>query len=138
MFDFLKKTKKEPENLKEILDYLKNLKQEIERISQELEIFKKQSKLSVQKIGIVRYNPFIESGGDQSFSIALLNSNDDGLVITSLYGREGNRVYAKPIKNGQSEYLLSEEERKAIRQAINMENAKFQTPNKLQNDRNKI
>ncbi len=66
---------------------------------------------------MVRFNPFKEIGGDQSFSIALLDSNNDGIVITSLYGREGNRVFGKPIKNGKSRYLLSGEEKKAIEQA---------------------
>lgn len=117
MFNFFKKTKKEPENIKELLDYLRKLDKEFERISQELEKLKKESKFSVQKIGIVRYNPFSEVGGNQSFSIALLDGNDDGLIITSLYSREGNRVYGKPIKNGQSEYLLSKEEREAVEQA---------------------
>jgi hypothetical protein len=69
-------------------------------------------------VGIVRFNPFSEVGGDQSFSIALLNENDDGVVITSLYTRQENRVYGKPIKNSQSEYSLSEEEKKAIEKAI--------------------
>lgn len=120
MFNFFKKTKKEPESLKEVLDCLKKLDKDFERISQELEKLKKESKFSVQKIGTVRYNPFSEVGGNQSFSIALLDGNNDGLIITSIYTREGNRVYGKPIKNGQSEYLLSKEEREAI------ERAKFQ------------
>lgn len=73
---------------------------------------------SIQKVGIVRYNPFKEVGGDQSFSIALLNSQNNGFVITSLYGRETSRVYGKPVENGTSKYSLSEEEKKAIEQAI--------------------
>jgi len=56
-------------------------------------------------------------GGDQSFSLALLDKRNSGVVITSLYAREGNRVYGKPIKEGTSEYPLSEEEKKAIEEA---------------------
>jgi len=56
-------------------------------------------------------------GGDQSFSIALLDKQNSGVVITSLYTRDGNRVYAKPIENGTSEYTLSKEEKEALSRA---------------------
>ncbi len=116
-FKFFKKQKKEPESLTEISAQFKDLGKSFERISAQLENLKKESKFNLQKIGIIRFNPFKELGGNQSFSIAILDGNDNGVVITSLYSREGNRVYGKPIKNGQSEYLLSEEEKKAIEQA---------------------
>ena len=120
MFNFFKKTKKGPENLKELLDSFNDLQKNFEEISKELKNLKKESKFTVQKIGIIRFNPFSEVGSDQSFSIALLDGNCSGAVITSLYTREGNRVYGKPIKNGESEYLLSQEERKAIEKAKNL------------------
>ena len=119
MLDFLKKKKKEPKNLKEILAQFKILEKNFEKLSQELERLKKESHFFIQKIGIVRYNPFSEVGGNQSFSVALLDKKNNGLVITSLYTREGNRVYAKPIENGRSQYFLSEEEKEAISKAIN-------------------
>jgi N-methylhydantoinase A/oxoprolinase/acetone carboxylase beta subunit len=112
-FDFFKK-KREPENLKEILAQFKELKKNFEKISKEIEKLKKENQFSLQKIGILRFNPFKEVGGNQSFSLAILDGNDDGVVITSLFTREGNRVYGKPIKKGQSEHLLTEEEKKAI------------------------
>ncbi len=118
MFNFFKK-KKEPENLKEILSQFKDLKENFEKISKELRNLKRDSRFSIQKFGIVRFNPFKEMGGNQSFSVALLDGNDNGVVITALYTREGNRVYGKPIKNGQSEYLLSAEEKEAISRALN-------------------
>ena len=120
MFNFLKK-KKCPENLKELLSQFKDLSGVVfydkGKISQELKELKRKNKFSVKKIGIVRFNPFKETGGDQSFSIALLDGHNDGVVITSLYTKEGNRMFAKPIKNGGSEYLLSAEEKKAIEQS---------------------
>lgn len=67
-----------------------------------------------QKVGVVRYNAFDNVGSDLSFSIALLNDNDDGLVLSSLYARETSSTYAKPIKGGKSKYALSAEELKAI------------------------
>jgi hypothetical protein len=72
---------------------------------------------SVQKVGIVRFNPFKDTGGDQSFAIALLDLKDSGIVISSLYSREGTRVYSKPIEKGRSKYQLTEEEKKAIEKA---------------------
>lgn len=119
MFNFFKKNKKEPENFKEILIHFQDLKKDFEKISKEIKDLKRESKLSIQKVAMIRFNPFSEVGGDQSFSVALLDANNDGVVITSLYIREGNRVYGKPIKNGQSEYQLSKEENKAIEEAIN-------------------
>ncbi|HUW71947.1 MAG TPA: DUF4446 family protein [Candidatus Humimicrobiaceae bacterium] len=114
MINFFKKQKRDPENLKEVLVQFKDLKENLERISQELKNLKKEGKFSLQKIGMVRFNPFKGVGGDQSFSIAILDANDSGVVITSLYTREENRIYGKPIKASQSEYSLSEEEKKAI------------------------
>lgn len=72
---------------------------------------------SVQKVGIVRFNPFKDTGGDQSFAIALLDLKDSGVVISSLYSREGARIYSKPIDKGKSKYQLSEEEKMAIEKA---------------------
>lgn len=71
----------------------------------------------IRKVGLVRYNPFSDAGGDQSFALALLNDANDGVVISSLYGREVNRIYAKPIQGGVSQYQLTEEERTAIQNA---------------------
>ena len=122
MLKFFKKKKKEPENLKEVLAQFKDLENNFEKLSQDLENFKKESQLSLQKVGIVRFNPFSEVGGDQSFSIALLDGSNSGVVVTSLYSREGNRVYGKPIKEGSSEYSLSEEEKEAIEKAKGKKN----------------
>jgi len=68
----------------------------------------------IQHVGLVRFNPFRDIGGDQSFSIALLNAHKDGLVISSLFTESGVRIYAKSVKNGSSKHQLSEEERTAI------------------------
>jgi len=126
MFNFFRKKEEEPKNLEEILSRFQNLEKSFAKISKELEDIKLQNKSSIQKIGAIRFNPFKEVGGDQSFSIALLDANDDGVVITSLYTREGNRVYGKPIKNGASEYALSNEEKQAIEKAVG---SKIPNPN---------
>ena len=70
-----------------------------------------------QRVGLVRYNPFEETGGNQSFALALLDAAGDGWVLSSLHARSGTRVYAKAIKAGRGDGALSEEETAAIRQA---------------------
>lgn len=69
---------------------------------------------NIQNIGIVRFNPFKETGGSQSFAIALTDKNKTGVVISSLYARERINVFAKPITNGISEHTLTNEEQSAI------------------------
>ena len=68
----------------------------------------------VQKVAIVRYNAFKDVGSDLSFSIALLDNDDNGVVISGLYGRETSTTYAKPIDLGRSPYILTDEEVQAI------------------------
>lgn len=79
----------------------------------------------LHKFAMIRFNPFKEVGGDQSFAIALLNSKNNGLVISSLYTREGTRIYAKAISSSESEkYPLTEEEKQAIKLAHNSSSVK--------------
>jgi len=111
------KEKKGPKNIEELLNHFGILERKFQKISSELENIKKQNQFSIQKIGIIRFNPYKEIGGNQSFSIALLNGQNNGLVITSLYCRDGNRFYGKSIENGKSQYSLSEEEQLAIKKA---------------------
>ena len=68
----------------------------------------------LQKIGIIRYNPFGDMGGNLSFSVAILDNGDNGIVITGIHSRTGSFTYAKPIVMGVSRYVLSDEEIKAI------------------------
>lgn len=76
------------------------------------------AKRSVHKVGVVRFNPFKDLGGDQSFSIALLDGENSGVVISGLHTREGNRVYAKPVELGKAvKHPLTEEEMEAIKKA---------------------
>lgn len=118
MFNLFNKKEKEPQNLEEALKKINGLRKEVQLVSKELEILKKESEFFVQKIGVIRYNPFSNMGSDQSFSLALLDADNNGIVITSLFSQEGNRVYGKPIKNSSSEYSLSNEEKQAIEKAI--------------------
>lgn len=75
---------------------------------------------TVSRVHLVRFNPFGGGGADQSFSVALLDENGDGVVISSLQsGEGGTRVYGKAISKGCSEYRLSPEEERAITEAMN-------------------
>ncbi|GAB4568131.1 MAG: hypothetical protein Kow0047_20790 [Anaerolineae bacterium] len=76
------------------------------------------SRLHIQHCGIVRFNPFAHTGGDQSFCIALADATGRGIVITSLHAREGTRIYAKPLIDWSSPYPLIDEERMAIDRAF--------------------
>ena len=70
-----------------------------------------------QRVGLVRYNPFEDTGGNQSFALAMLDANGDGWILSSLHARQGTRFYAKAVKAGRSETSLSDEEQAAIKQA---------------------
>jgi hypothetical protein len=71
----------------------------------------------VQKIGIVRYNAFENVGSDLSFSIALLDNKDDGIILSGIYSRDSSSTYAKPVIAGKSRYTLSAEEIQALETA---------------------
>ena len=121
MFKFLKKENKKFENLEQVSEYLNKLNKKVDKLSENLDNLKEQSKDCFQKIGIIRFNPFNDVGGDQSFCIALLDAHNNGFVLTSHFSREMNRAYTKVIKNGESEHSLSKEEKEAIQKAINKE-----------------
>lgn len=99
------------------------IKRQIKSEKEIKELFKSSRNLwrmstrGIQKVGVVRFNPFNDIGSDQSFVIALLDSFDNGLVISSLFTREGTRIYSKPIEKSQSKYPLSDEEKEAIKRA---------------------
>lgn len=97
--------------------HINDLSKQADYIEEAIRDLREQQKFSIQKIGLVRYNPFDDNGGNLSFSIALLDDHDNGAVITSMHGREQNRIYSKPIEKGKSEYQLTKEEQQAINQS---------------------
>jgi Protein of unknown function (DUF4446) len=96
------------DGLSQRLDALNKLHQELEAITQR----------AIQRVGVVRYSAFTDTGGDQSFAIALLDSEGTGIIVSSLHSRADTRVFAKPIQAGRSRYPLSDEEQDAIRKAL--------------------
>lgn len=106
-------------NLEQVLNRLLDSQNEhsktLENIARQLSIHYEDNKLHIQHIGFVRFNPFEETGGDQSFVAAFLNDYKDGLVISSLHTRSGTRLYAKAVKAGKGvKYTLSKEEEEAV------------------------
>jgi len=81
-------------------------------------VIDQRTRRSLQHIGLVRYNPFDDTGSDQSFAIALLDDQRDGIVLSSLHGRSNTRIFAKPVADGGSPHNLSDEESQAIRIAV--------------------
>ena len=104
--------------LDKILKEQKKSNKEISDLEKELANYKEEGELHVQKVGLVRFNPFKELGGDHSFSLAILDGKDTGFVITGLHTRERTRVYAKEVKKGKSDIELSDEEEKALKKAL--------------------
>ena len=83
--------------------------------------FDKELVRSARHVGMVRFNPFRDAGGDQSSAVAILDDNRNGVVLSSIYGRDSSRMYAKPVIKGNSQYQLSDEEKQAISKAITRE-----------------
>lgn len=86
----------------------------------------KLGQLHVQKLGLARFNPFKDTGGDQSFILALLDAQDTGVIISSLHTRTGTRWYAKKVVKGKGiEYELSDEEKKALKETSALEDTEL-------------
>lgn len=112
-------------NGKNIEEDLENYMHRVNRVEkQNVEIkevigsINKNMKNCIQKIGIVRYNAFKDTGSDLSFALAMLDEKNNGVVLNGIYSREMSNIYAKPVENGVSKYTISDEEKEAIRRAI--------------------
>ena len=97
------------------LDAVAERVEALNRLHHELEALSQQS---IQKVGVIRFNPFADTGGDQSFAVALLDADGNGVVLSSLHGRADTRIFAKPVQGGRSKHALSDEEQDAIRKAL--------------------
>ncbi len=102
---YMYRVAKVEENNGKLAEYIKNLDNDLSKC--------------IQKVGIVRYNAFKDTGSDLSFTLALLDEKNNGVVLNGIYSREMSNIYAKPVENGKSKYTVSEEEQEAIDKAIN-------------------
>lgn len=103
--------------LNEYSDDVKTIKENYGRILSTVQDLEENMKYCVQKVGVIRYNPFDEMGGNLCFAIAILDEKDNGVVINGIHGRNGSYTYAKPVELGVSAYVLSDEEQEAIEKA---------------------
>lgn len=108
-------------DLEELLNqHLDDVRQALETVSA-LEIrtrtIERTLEHTLQWMGMLRFNPFRNTGGAQSFALAIIDGNGDGVVLSSLHTRENTRVYAKPLHHWTSEHTLTDEEQQAISRA---------------------
>ena len=126
--NLVEKTNKK--SLAEILDKLLNNvdvnRKNINEARKALQQLIDKSHFHIQKVGLVRFNPFSDSGGDQSFVLSILDGKDNGVILTSLNNRGMTRWYAKKVENGKGiDFKLSEEEEKAIKATVHIQPKKI-------------
>lgn len=118
MFSFSKSKKgAKIETLEQAIKHIQKLEEGMKKALSKIEQLEKKSNFSFQKFNLVRFNPFEGMGGDQSFSLCMLDKDDNGFVITSIFTKNGTRIFAKPVEKGTSTYELSDEEKQSITKA---------------------
>ena len=110
-------------NIKEDLErYMRRVsttEEEIRKLSLYYKELDNKNQKCIQKVGVVRYNAYKDTGSDLSFAVCLLDEHNDGVVFNGIYSRDMSNIYAKPIENGVSKYKVTPEEMAAIEKAIN-------------------
>ena len=107
-----------PAILEGVLHDTENTKRSLAELKKQCDTMEHESSFHIQKLGLLRFNPFKDTGGDQSFILTLLDSHDTGVIISGLYSRSGTRWYAKKVQKGKGvEHDLSEDEKKALKLA---------------------
>ena len=106
------------EDLENYMYRVERVEKESAKIASHVETLDHDLTKCIQKVGMVRYNAFKDVGSDLSFSLALLDENNNGVVLNGIYAREMSNIYAKPIQNGKTTYALSDEEKEALQKAI--------------------
>ena len=100
------------------LERVRQVVHDVDTVSARTAVIERDLIGSLGRVGLVRFNPFEDTGGNQSFALALLDGRGDGFIVSSLHARAGTRLYAKAVAGGASETALSEEESEALRQAL--------------------
>ena len=100
------------------LERVRQVVRDVEQVGARTSVLERDIQGSFGRVGLVRFNPFEDTGGNQSFALALLDGHADGFVVSSLHSRTGTRLYAKAIGGGASDTALSDEESEALRQAL--------------------
>lgn len=119
--DFMRKLgngKNLEEDLQNYMSRVNQVEKQNAKISNQIKMLNGDLIKCIQKVGIVRYSAFRDTGSDLSFALALLDENNDGVVLNGIYSREMSNIYAKPVQKGKSTYTISEEEMQAIEKAM--------------------
>lgn len=106
------------EDLKQYVEKVDAVEKENNKLSEHLKNTDKNVRDCIQKVGIVRYSAFENIGSDLSFTLALLDEDNNGVVLNGIYSGDMSNIYAKPVENGKSTYTLSEQEKEAIKKAV--------------------
>ena len=108
--------------LKKYIMAVENVDEKNKEIEKYCDRLDKNISQCIQKIGMVRYSAFKDTGSDLSFALAMLDDNNDGVILNGIYSREMSNIYAKQVKNGSAINKLSEEEKQALEKALNVPN----------------
>jgi Na+-transporting methylmalonyl-CoA/oxaloacetate decarboxylase gamma subunit len=100
------------------LERVRRVVRDVDAVAARTTALEREIRESLGRVALVRYNPFDDTGGNQSFALAILDADGDGFVVSSLHARAGTRVYAKSVARGRSDVALSDEEAEALRQAL--------------------
>lgn len=106
---------------KMMLDHIEEVRavaEENEKLRDKTKALDELLQLAITKVGVVRFRAFEDMGSDLSYAVALLDSNNDGVILSSIFGREDSRSYVKPIEHGTSSYTLTAEEEQAMKKAL--------------------
>ncbi len=106
------------EDLETYMYKVNKVEQQNAQIENKIKNMDKNITKCIQKVGIVRYNAFENTGSNLSFALALLDKNNSGIVLNGIFSREMSNIYAKPVENGKSTYIFSEEETQALQKAM--------------------
>ena len=120
---FMKKLSKSiniEEALKEYLEKVNAVRQDEQEIKENIKGLEEELSACMKKVGLVRYNAFKDTGSDLSFALAILDGNNNGVILNGIYSREISNIYAKKITQGNAVNKLSEEEEQALKQAMMM------------------
>jgi hypothetical protein len=100
------------------LERVRKVVRDVDGLGSRTTALEQDGRRSLGRVGLVRYNPFEDTGGNQSFALAIVDALGDGFVVSSLHARQGTRVYAKSVAKGTAETALSDEEAAALQQAL--------------------
>jgi hypothetical protein len=103
--------------LGEHLETVHQVGRDLDELTARMAVVESSARHHFSKVGLIRFNPFPDTGGNQSFALALLDESDDGVVISSLHSRTGTRIYGKSVNGGKADTSLSTEEQDALDEA---------------------